>query len=213
MDEMSEAIRTERLALIDLLETLTSQEWATQSLCAAWTVQEVAAHLAWAPAIGIGETLVGLGRSGFGINRFIAASAKRWSQRGQEAIIGQLRADAATGARQIGMPQTAALADAIVHGLDIRRPLHRERPIALQAFTPVADFFIETRWPKTSVVGGSARKRIDGVSLVADDIGWTHGHGPEVHATAEVLMLVLAGRQVGERELSGPGADRLRARL
>jgi len=213
MDEMSENIRSERLALIDLLETLTTDEWATPSLCKGWTVQDVAAHIAWAPAAGIGETVVGLTRSGFRINKFIADSARRWSRRGPEAILGQLRANAATGAKSIGLPQVAALTDAIVHGLDIRRPLHRERPISLRAFTPVADYLVGTRWPGSTVVGGSARRRIEGVSLVADDIGWTHGGGPEVHATAEALMLVLAGRPVGEGELSGPGADLLRARL
>lgn len=210
---MSETIRSERLALIDLLETLTPEEWATPSLCTGWSVQDVAAHIAWAPAAGIGETVIGLARSGLRLNKFIAGSARRWSRRGPEAIIGQLRANAATGAKPVGLPQTAALTDAIVHGLDIRRPLHRERPISLQAFVPVAEYFVGTHWPGTTVVGGSTRKRIDGVRLIADDIGWTHGEGPEVHSTAEALMLVLAGRPVRPGELSGPGAEQLRARL
>lgn len=39
------AIESERLAIADALETLTPEQWATQSCCDAWTVQEVAAHL------------------------------------------------------------------------------------------------------------------------------------------------------------------------
>jgi len=49
MTELTELIRTERLAFIDLLESLTEDQWQTPSLCSAWTVEHVAAHLAWAP--------------------------------------------------------------------------------------------------------------------------------------------------------------------
>jgi len=213
MDGVSETTRSERLELVDLLETLTPQEWETPSLCTGWTVQDVAAHIAWAPVAGPGESVIGMARSGFRLNTFIADSARRWSRRGPAAIIGQLRTNAATGALPMGMPPLAGLTDAIVHGLDIRRPLHREHPLPPSAFRPVATFFLATRWPATAVVGGSARRRIDGVRLVADDVGWSHGDGPEVHGSPEAVMLVLAGRPVGPDELSGPGAETLRARL
>jgi uncharacterized protein (TIGR03083 family) len=43
---VGELTATERLAFVDLLEGLTPEQWATPSLCSAWTVQEVAAHVA-----------------------------------------------------------------------------------------------------------------------------------------------------------------------
>ena len=46
MSELSDLIRTERLVFADYLETLSPDELATPSLCGAWTVQEVGAHLA-----------------------------------------------------------------------------------------------------------------------------------------------------------------------
>jgi hypothetical protein len=49
------------------------------------------------------------------------------------------------------------------------------------------------------------------LSYTADDIGWRHGSGPEVTAPAEALALALTRRPVRLDELSGPGADRLRA--
>jgi uncharacterized protein (TIGR03083 family) len=49
MDAVWALIRSERHALVDYLETLTPAEWSTPSLCQGWTVQDVAAHLAWAP--------------------------------------------------------------------------------------------------------------------------------------------------------------------
>lgn len=65
MAALSELIRQERLALIDFLETLTPGEWATPSLCSAWTVQEVAAHLAWTPTLPPQEATVLLVKAGF----------------------------------------------------------------------------------------------------------------------------------------------------
>jgi uncharacterized protein (TIGR03083 family) len=213
MDEVSETTRSERLALVDLLATLSPQEWATPSLCTGWTVQDVAAHIAWAPVTGLGQAVVGMARSGFRINAFNADSARRWARRGPAAIIGQLRANAETGALPMGMPPLAGLTDAIVHGLDIRRPLHREHPIPPSAFGQLARFLISTRWPATLVMGGNPRRRIDGLRLVVDDLGWSHGDGPEVHGSPEAMMLVLAGRPVRPDEVSGPGAELLRARL
>lgn len=211
--KLPDLIRTERLALIDLLRTLTPQEWATPSLCDAWTVQDVAAHVAWAPVLKPLEATTGLCRAGFRLNKFAADVAVRWAQRGPDAIIDQLRDNAANDAKPVGVPRIAALADAIVHGIDIRRPLHRPRPIPPAAFLPTADWSAGMRWPMTVPVGGSVRRRIAGVRLVADDVDWSHGDGPEVHAEAEVLLLVLTGRPVGRGELSGAGAARLRARM
>jgi len=211
--DLSGMIRSERLALVDLLETLGPDEWSTPSLCSAWTVQDVAAHLAWAPALPMLEGAAGLARSGFRVNKMIADSAVRWSQRGTPAILDQLRANAASGAKPVGMPHIAALADAVVHALDIRRPLHQHRPIPQAAYAPTADFFAGSRWPLTIPVGGNVRRRIDGLALVAEDGGWSRGQGPEVRGSATALLLVLTGRPVAPGELTGPGAALLHARL
>jgi hypothetical protein len=52
-----DVIRTERRALIEYLETLTPEQWATPSLCQGWRVQDVAAHLAAAPSVTPGPLL------------------------------------------------------------------------------------------------------------------------------------------------------------
>ena len=114
------------------------------------------------------------------MNRMIAGSAVAWSARGRHAILQQLRDNARTGARPIGMPPVAALADAVVHGLDVRRPLGLPGQVPSESVDPVADFSLGTPWPMNVVVGGSARRRVSGVRLVATDLDWTHGVGPEV---------------------------------
>jgi hypothetical protein len=52
-----------------------------------------------------------------------------------------------------------------------------------------------------------------GLRLVADDVGWSTGSGPEVRGPGEVVLLAIAGRNVAVDELSGPGVATLRPRL
>jgi len=152
MGELSGLVRSERLALIEFLETLTPDEWAVPSLCSGWTVQDVAAHLAWAPALRPLEAMLGLVRGGFRLNRVNADHARLWSSRGREAILEQLRVNAAKGLRPPGTPEGAALADAVCHFVDIRRPLGKSGPVNEEAFPVVADFFAGLRWPLTILV-------------------------------------------------------------
>lgn len=59
------------------------------------------------------------------------------------------------------------------------------------------------------VIGGARRTR--GVRLVASDMDWAAGHGPEVHGSGEALLLVMTGRVEAVRdELTGAGVARLR---
>ena len=75
------------------------------------------------------------------------------------------------------------------------------------------DFTLGTPWPMNVVVGGSARRRVAGVRLVATDTDWSHGEGPDVRGTAEALLLLLYGRSPRTDELTGDGAATLLARL
>lgn len=214
MAELPELIRSERLALVELLETLSLEEWSTPSLCAGWSVREVAAHLAWAPAGPVRELMAELVRQRFRFNRVNEVLASRWAaQRDTAEVLAQLRSNAQTGARPTGMPLASALADAVVHALDIRRPLNRPRPIAAEVFRPTAEFFLGMSGPLTSLVGGSARHRVAGVRLVNSDGEWTYGQGPEVRASADALLLLLSGRAVEPGELTGPGAETLSERI
>ena len=156
---LADLTRTERLALIAQLEALTTEHWETPSLCDGWRVIDVAAHLAWAPVLGAVAGGVAMARSGFSVNRMIARSAVAWSARGTDAILDQLRANADSGAKPIGMPQVAALSDAVVHGFDVRRPLGLHHPVPPASVAPLADFALATPWPMAAVIGGSARGR------------------------------------------------------
>jgi uncharacterized protein (TIGR03083 family) len=212
MTDLPALIRSERLDLIDFLETLTPQEWATPSLCEAWTVQGVAAHLASACAVGVGELLAVSVRSGLRPNRVNIENARRWSARGTRAIIDQLRLNVEQGLRPMGTTEVMVLTDSVCHAIDIRHPLGRTGPVDPEAFAIVANTFVKLRWPLTMMIGGNARIATRGLRLVADDVGWSHGEGPEVHGKAEAWLRMLGGRRVGSDELTGPGAATLHAR-
>ena len=212
-DAVADLTRTQRLGFVATLEGLTPGQWEAPSLCTAWRVVDVAAHLAWAPVMGVGAGAAALVRHGFSMNRMIARSAVGWSGRGRDAIFAQLSDNARAGATPIGMPPVAALADAVVHGLDVRRPLGLPADVPPSALAPLADFALGTPWPMNAVVGGSARRRVAGVRLVATDTDWTHGSGPDVEASAEALLLLLYGRPLAPDDLAGRGADVLRPRL
>lgn len=205
--------RAQREGFVETLEGLEPEQWLAPSLCTDWRVVDVAAHLAWAPVMGPGAAALAMARHGLSMNRMIARSAVAWSERGRDAILAQLRDNARTGATPIGMPPVAALADAVVHGLDVRRPLGLPGQVPVETLAPLAAFTLGTPWPLNAVVGGSARRRVAGVRLVATDADWTHGSGPEVRASSETLLLLLYGRPVAPDELSGEGSGLLLPRL
>ena len=207
-----EVIRTERHALLGYLETLTPQQWATPSLCEGWRVQDVAAHLAAAPAVTPGPLLADFARAWMRPNRATRDGAVRWARRGTQAILDQLRRNAERDAKPPGVPRDAVLVDAVVHALDVRRPLGDHRAIPADAFGPAADFCANTRWPASIMLGGWDRKRIAGVRLVAEDQDWSHGEGPEVRGSGEALLLLLSGRRPLPGELHGEGISRLDGR-
>ena len=203
-------LRAARLPLLDLLSSLDDAAWQTPSLCEGWTVQEVAAHLAWAPVDPPWAIATGFLRARLDVNRLNDENARRWAQRGRSAVLQQLQANATSGATPFGVPWPAPVADAVLHELDVRRPLRRPRALEEAAFRLTADFLLAARWPLPVLVGGDPRRRVGAVRLVADGTGWSSGRGPDVHAAPESLLLLLAGRRVGQEEFRGPGAAQLR---
>jgi hypothetical protein len=58
-----------------------------------------------------------------------------------------------------------------------------------------------------------SRKLAQGLRLVATDMDWSSGSGPEVRGQGEALLLAFAGRAEVVDELSGAGARILKSRL
>jgi uncharacterized protein (TIGR03083 family) len=82
-------VDTERAVLADIVEALPDDAWRTPSLCDAWTVRDVAAHLTFSHA-GVRDLLVLAARSGFRYNAAVRDAALRCPL-GHEQIVDTLR--------------------------------------------------------------------------------------------------------------------------
>ena len=133
----SEAIWTEieaqRLSLADLLAGLAPSEWTVHSLCAGWTVKDVAAHLTLG-TVGMREALPALLRARGNIDAMIHQTAvDKAAATTTEEIIADLRAIAASHRHPPGTKPIDPLVDVLVHGQDIARPLGQDRPVPTDA--------------------------------------------------------------------------------
>jgi uncharacterized protein (TIGR03083 family) len=97
-----------------------------------------------------------------------------------------------------------ALIECLIHQQDIRRPLGLGRDLDPQRVRVCLDYA-----RRSPVIGG--RRRTRGVRLVATDIAWAAGSGPEVHGCAEALLFAMTGRAAAvSDELTGDGVALLR---
>src|SRR5262249_44649955 len=98
------------------------------------------------------------------------------------------------------------LVDCLIHHQDIRRPLGMPRRVPAERLLYALRFAV-TAPP----LRGFWHAR--GVRMVATDVDWARGKGPEARGEAEAVLLTLAGRAGVARELTGPGASILQRRL
>ena len=94
-----------------------------------------------------------------------------------------------------------------MHGADIRRPLGIDYSPPVATTRQVADFYKESNL----LIG--AKNRIGGVRLVATDVDWSHGTGPEVRGPILSLVQAMTGRAIALGDLTGAGVPRLGAKM
>lgn len=195
----------ERAALARTLAGLPREAWDHPSLCPGWTVKDVAAHVISAPQTGWGDVARMLVRNlGRGVNAAMEREMRRLSaEQTPEMILADYEDYAFSTRHSPTTGTTEPLLDVLVHHQDIARPLGIEHHMDPEAAAVAAD-----RSRLLSPVMGSWRV-VRGVRLVADDVDWARGHGPEVTGPMEELLMVCAGRARAARGLAGPGVDRL----
>jgi len=204
-DELWAAIHAERASLAEDLAGLTDEQWATQSLCGQWVVEEVVAHLTAAASTG----RLGWLRSVLGA-RF---DFDLHNQRRLEDHRGSSPAETLARFRRVVPSTTAAsghtpawLGEVIVHGQDIRRPLGLERTPPVRAVTEIARFFAGRDFTVPS------RSAIKGLRLEATDGPFEFGSGPLVRGTTLALTMAMAGRAIYCEELTGDGLATMTSR-
>ncbi len=205
-DEVWRTIDQQRAELADLMATFTEAEWETPSLCGGWRVREVAAHLTLAQTSlreAIGPTI----RARGSFNKMIYETAVRQAERPVTDFPVLLRDMVGSRRKAPFVSDLEPMIDQLVHGQDMVVPLGRTREMPAEAAAVAAQRSWELNWPFR------VRKRLHGFSLAASDHPWSVGEGPRVEGPMRALLMLVAGRDVVLPELSGPGADALRARL
>ncbi|MGI5239665.1 maleylpyruvate isomerase family mycothiol-dependent enzyme [Dactylosporangium sp. CA-139066] len=203
-------IDQQRTAVADLLETLTPDEWRRPSLCAQWTVREVAAHLTLQQLRprDLLTALPVLLRARGDIDRLTHDLAAGTSD---AELLRRLRATIGSRRHNAGVTPMETLTDILVHGQDIAIPLGRDLAVPPGAAAAAATRNWTMRWPPPFPIKKTLRR----YSLSATDTDWRAGDaaGPAVEGPMSALLLLTCGRLVALDRLSGPGAEALRAAL
>ena len=180
-------VHQERQALLDLLETLTPEQWNAPSLCAEWRVRDVVAHMVSETRMAVTRAAWGFLTSGFRINRCIAKDARERGAVPEAKLLDDFRDVVLARTHLPGLSSLSMLEDVVIHQMDIRRPLGKPRDIPNGRMIPVAgDLWTNRFFP--------GPKLFQGTRAVATDADWSAGHGMEVAGPIEALVLTLAGR-------------------
>ena len=201
-------IADERRRMADLLSGLTGEQRAARSLCEAWSVHDVAAHLVMPMEVSTARFALTMLACRGSFDRANVRLTRQQARRPIEEIVEILRRKAETRFTPPGAGPEAPLTDLLVHGLDIRRPLGLTRDVPEERLRKSLAF-VTSRAGRGLVPKGA----LDGLRLHADDIGWTYGSGPTVSGDADALLLSVTGRSIALGALTGDGLPTLRSRL
>ena len=193
----------------DMFEALSEDQWTVPSLCAEWTVRDIAAHLVMPFEVSFARFLLALVRERGNGDRVADKATRELAHRSTTELVDLLRRNADRRFSPPGVGPGGQLTDTCVHLRDAARPLGLEVSPPLRAWRLALDHIVG---PKGRY-GFAPRSRIADLAFVATDQDWRHGAGPEVVGTSEALAMAATGRTAALDDLTGDGAEILGYRL
>jgi uncharacterized protein (TIGR03083 family) len=198
-------------ATAEVLRGLTEAQWDHPSLCDGWRVRDVIGHMVSGSEFGLAALPRKLIGARFSLDRAAARLAvqvagSRPAAQLLEDWVRYETAPKAQGFARTLKPRDVML-DHAVHSIDMLRPLGIDRPSSPVRLRAALDAAPEVKG------GARSEARAAGLSLVAVDVDWAGGDGPEVRGRAEDLLLALCGRPAGLAGLAGDGVGALRTRI
>jgi len=194
--------------MADLFDGLTEQQLAEQSLCDAWTVHQVAAHLATYLRFGqlkiLACMLAYAGNFAPGNQKL----ASWYARRSTAELTGLLRRHAASKTTPPRSGYDPILTDLVLHDLDVRVPLGISREIPEERLAVVFHHLGSAPGP-----GFAVGDRLRSLRFETTDTGWTAGKGAAVCGPAEAVVMAMSGRTAAWADLTGDGAALLRQRI
>jgi len=198
-------------SMSEFLHTLDDAQWDTPSLCEGWRVRDVIGHISLGYTTGMPTMLAKMARYGFNVPKASKAESIAFgsSQTPEEllAVFDSIyQRNIRKGIAKVIKPAEGLL-DHVVHHQDIRRPLGQPRQVPEDRLVAA----LEVAPTVSGFIGSKGRSA--GIRLVATDVGWSHGEGPEVRGPGEAILLAVTGRSVALDELDGEGLAELKGRL
>ena len=200
--DLFDDVTAQRERLIALLSTFNEEQWNTRSLCSAWTVHDVLAHLVMALSTPLRTFAVAMVRSkgNFDVaNRKLTAKVAASSH---EELLTRYRELASSQFTPRGLGAIAPLTDIVGHTIDICAPLRIDPPFGDLNLRPILEFLASDRALK-----GFVTSPLPNVQMTATDLDWQAGRGPEVRAPARALVASMLSRRPYVHEFEGPGTE------
>jgi uncharacterized protein (TIGR03083 family) len=194
--------REEREDFAAFLAELSPEQWDMPTLCERWRVRDVVAHVFSYEELGRPALVRRFIAGGLSVNPTNALGVADHAALAPDQLLDIARRHGQPEGLTAGFGGRIALTDGMIHQQDIRRPLGLPRTIPPRRLRAALDF---ARYAPT--IRGAWQAR--GVRLVATDMAWSHGSGPEVRGPGEALLMAMAARPDALRDLSGPGQPRL----
>ncbi|WP_104105351.1 maleylpyruvate isomerase family mycothiol-dependent enzyme [Nocardioides sp. 616] len=199
-----------RLLAAEMFARLDAEQWRTPSLCAGWTVREVAAHLV--PPEGgftVGFLLRSLWKYRLDLDRMVDETAREAAQRPTEELVEQLRSRAGSRLKPPVVGALGPMTDTCIHMRDAARPLGLDVNPEPASWRLALDFLVS----KPARRGLVPPDRLAGLRFLTTDQEWTHGQGAEVRGSSEAIAMALSGRSAALADLTGAGLPTLSGRI
>jgi uncharacterized protein (TIGR03083 family) len=206
MIDEKQALQQERATLYETVRDLSPAEWDVGSLCDGWRIRDVVAHVNLGVTLTVPAVVAGLLLARGDFDRFM----KRYSIKKGSRPIAELLAETELVARSSHNPPTTKRVDlaidTAVHHHDVAIPLGRTVPTDDARLRWMADGMVGAN----KAIGSAQQSR--GLRLIATDIDWHYGTGPEVRGPAMALICAASGRSALDDHLEGDGLVTLQER-
>lgn len=188
----------------DLLDSLSEEQLAGNTLCENWSPIDIAGHLVSFVELGLPTMMFSMARAGFNVDKAWMANAAKYKAMGRDAISAALREKAGKKAPIPSFSAGVSFVDVAVHTQDVRRGLGIEGSLDEEVLRASLDWLTTHKQRKIHV----DPKDIEGLRLEATDMDWSWGDGALVSGPAEAILMGLNRRDMSA-ELTGDGVAKL----
>ena len=203
MDTIRDMIAAQRGELAAVLNGLPASGWDEPTLCSAWRVREVVAHITMPFRYSGRRFMLELAKSRGRFNDMADRVARRDAARMSAAELTEgVESNIGHPWRPPGGGFEGALAHDLIHGLDITVPLGLTQPIPEDRLRRVLP--ASTTGRSVTFFGVD----LTGIEFRARDLDWTLGSGAPLTGTAADLLLAVCGRKLPAGRLEGEPAAR-----